>query len=174
MDIGSISSVKNLYQYQTVGNSASRPTKDGAGIAGTVDTAEISPEGRAAYLKKKAEESPEYRNMIAKLSGIQKEVLAHEQAHMAAGGSVAGAASYSYTEGPDGKQYITGGEVPISMPQTGDKEQMLHDLEQAKKAALAPAKPSGQDLSVAAEAGAQISKLRSEMAAEKIKEAKGE
>lgn len=134
------------------------------------DTAEISLAAMTAYLKKKTEESPEYRNAIRELSNIEDKVLAHEQAHMNVGGALAGSASYSYSVGPDGRRYITGGEVPISMPNAGDKEQMLADLEQVKKAALAPAEPSGQDLSVAAEASAKATKLRSELAAERMKE----
>lgn len=173
----SISSVKSLQQYLATEGSLSaaktEPSKSTSTDQAAIrdhDTAEISRAGMAAYLKKKEEESPEYRNAIIELSRIEDEVLAHEQAHMSAGGDVAGSATYSYSVGPDGKRYITGGEVPISMPSSGDKEQMLSKLEQVKKAALAPAEPSGQDRSVAAEADAQAAKLRSEIAAEKRKE----
>lgn len=174
MDISSMTAVTSLHQYQTAEKPASRLNKHGTGLADPVDTAEISREGMEAYLTKKAEESPEYRNMLSELTNVQKEVLAHEQAHMAAGGSLAGAASYSYTVGPDGKRYITGGEVPIAVPETDDLEQMLVYLDQARKAALAPAKPSGQDLAVAADASAQKTRIQGEMAAEKIKEAQEE
>lgn len=147
-----------------------KSTGDGQAVYQGPDTVQISQAGMAAYLKKKAEESPEYKNAIRELSSIEDKVLAHEQAHMNVGGDLAGSASYSYSVGPDGKRYITGGEVPISMPNSGDKEKMLADLEQVKKAALAPAEPSSQDLSVAAEASAQAIKIRGELASEKIKE----
>ena len=42
---------------------------------------------------------------IAKLSQRDQEVRAHEQAHAAVGGRYAGAPSFTYTSGPDGKRY---------------------------------------------------------------------
>jgi hypothetical protein len=172
MGVGSISSVRSssLQQYQASGGTASdRSAKSDitqqAGQAG--DTVEISQAGMTAYQnqKKKLEESPAYRNAINELTATQKKVIAHEMAHMAKGGDIAGAASYSYSTGPDGRRYITGGEVPLSIPTTDDKEQMLKELEKVRNAALAPAEPSGQDLKVASEASAQIQKLRGELAA---------
>lgn len=174
MDVTNIASLSRLQQYQTLGGPDSRqyagqsPTANAKQMKNEqTDQVEISPEGMAAYKKKQAEESPEYRTAILELATIEKKVLAHEQAHMSAGGDLAGSASYSYTVGPDGKRYISGGEVPISMPASDDKEQMLKDLEQVKKAALAPAEPSSQDQKVAAEASAKQMKLRGEIAAEK-------
>lgn len=166
MDVGSISPVGSQRLGHAVSTNEPRPKAAQTSTPMPTDTAEISPEAKA-YQNKKTEESPQYKNLVAQLSRTQNEVLAHEQAHMAAGGSFAGAASYSYTVGPDGKRYITGGEVPISMPSSDDKERMLKQLEQVKKAALAPAEPSSQDLSVAAQAGAEAMKLKGEIAAEK-------
>lgn len=181
-------SVSSLQQYRALEGGTSKQSAV-ADIKGTqnqpVDTVEISESGRAAYAehaklaseepqnnlaeqeqqqKKKIEETPEYKNAINELNTIQTEVRAHEMAHMAAGGDIAGSATYSYTTGPDGKRYITGGEVPLSIPTTNDKEQKLKDLAQVKKAALAPAEPSSQDLSVAAEASSQMMTLKSEIA----------
>ncbi len=171
------SSLYSLQQYHAMGGAQSAPKIErsksadyGQEISRETDTAEISQAGMAAYLKKKTEESPEYRSAIRELNSIEDKVLAHEQAHMSVGGDLAGSASYSYTVGPDGRRYIIGGEVPISSPDSSDKEQMLKDLEQVEKAALAPAEPSSQDLSVAADASAKATKICSELAAEKIKE----
>lgn len=50
---------------------------------------------------------------VARLRQRDAAVRRHEQAHAAAGGPHAGAPSYEYTQGPDGRQYATGGEVPI-------------------------------------------------------------
>lgn len=111
---------------------------------------------------------------VSQLVIIEKKVIAHEQAHKSVGGEFTGAMSYSYTNGPDGKRYITGGEVSISIPSTDDKAQMIRMLERVKNAALAPADPSGQDLKVAASASAKQMAVRADLAKEKTDEnAKG-
>ena len=92
---------------------------------------------------------------IRELKQIEREVISHEAAHQAAGGSFAGAVSYTYTRGPDGHAYITGGEVPIHVPPSSDPEQTVRDMEQVQRAALAPASPSGQDRAAAAAARAR-------------------
>ena len=83
-----------------------------------------------------------------------REVRAHEQAHVIAGGSlVRGAASFGYTKGPDGKLYATSGEVSIdTSPVQDDPEATIRKMIHVEKAALAPAQPSGQDRAVAANA----------------------
>lgn len=106
----------------------------------------------------------EQDKVVEKLKRTEREVIAHEAAHQAAGGRFAGAVSYSYTRGPDGKSYITGGEVPIRVPSSNDPEQMLSDMAQVQRAALAPGNPSGQDLSVAAQAAATAARARGELA----------
>ena len=51
---------------------------------------------------------------VQELKTRDREVRAHEAAHLAAAGSLAiGGASYSYQRGPDGVQYAVGGEVSI-------------------------------------------------------------
>jgi hypothetical protein len=117
--------------------------------------------GRKDSLSKQIEES----KIIGQLKQTEREVIAHEAAHMAAGGQFAGSASYTYTEGPDGKKYITGGEVPISVPTGSDPEETARNMEQVVRAALAPANPSGQDLSVAAQAAAAAAQARQQAAA---------
>lgn len=100
--------------------------------------------------EKKAELSDDDQTTIQRMKAIENQVIAHEQAHKSAGGSLAGSASYSYTTGPDGKRYISGGEVSISTPATDDKERKVKLLDRVKQAALAPAQPSPQDIRVAA------------------------
>lgn len=102
---------------------------------------------------------------VRKLKQIEQEVIAHEAAHQAAGGRFAGPVSYTYTQGPDGKRYITGGEVPIHVPASNDPEQTLRNMQQVQRAALAPGDPSGQDLSVAAQAAMAAAQARQELAA---------
>lgn len=97
----------------------------------------------------------EDRQHIRELSARDREVRSHEQAHQTAGGSLAGAASFTYERGPDGKSYAIGGEVPISVSSSGDPEQVRDNAQKVQQAALAPAQPSSQDRRVAA-AAAQI------------------
>lgn len=118
-----------------------------------------------------SEESDANQAAIQELKQIEQEVIAHEAAHQAAGGRFAGAVSYSYTEGPDGKRYITGGEVPIHVPASDDPEQTLRDMEQVQRAALAPGNPSAQDRSVAASAAAAAAQARQQLALAKREEA---
>tara|TARA_Y100000588_G_scaffold275624_1_gene291894 strand:- start:228 stop:827 length:600 start_codon:yes stop_codon:yes gene_type:complete len=118
-------------------------------------------------------EDSKVRAQVAELQQVEDKVIAHEQAHMAAGGEFTGGASYGYTVGPDGKRYITSGEVSISIPSGGNPESTLHALERVKAAALAPSDPSGQDQKVAASASAKMMSIRSEIAKQKASEAYG-
>ena len=99
----------------------------------------------------------------SRLKAIERDVIAHEAAHKSAGGPYAGAISYRYITGPDGKSYIVGGEVPISAPGGNTPEETLRIMEQVKKAALSPGAPSGQDMRVAAAASAASAKARAEI-----------
>ncbi len=97
------------------------------------------------------------KEMISKLEERNRDVLAHEGAHMTAGGAyIKGGASYTYQIGPDGKAYAIGGEVSIDMsPVPGNPRATITKMMAIRAAALSPNDPSGQDLSVAA-AAAQI------------------
>ena len=139
---------------QINGNSA-----DAGNTAGK-DSAANEKEGAAT------EDSPETRAAVAELKSIEREVIAHEAAHMAVGGRFAGGVSYSYTTGPDGKKYITGGEVPISTPAIDDPEEALRNAEQVMRAAMAPANPSSQDAAVAASAAQTAIQARAQLAAD--------
>jgi hypothetical protein len=90
-------------------------------------------------------------------------VRAHERAHAAAAGALAGAPSYQYERGPDGRSYAVSGEVQISMPvDSGDPQATIRTMERVKRAALAPQSPSDADRAVAAHAEAQITAARRE------------
>jgi hypothetical protein len=115
--------------------------------------------------------SDEDQRVISKLRARDREVRAHEQAHQAAGGQHAGSASYSYQSGPDGRQYAVGGEVPIDAGAVaGDPRATIEKMRQVKAAALAPAKPSGQDRKVAAMADATAAKAQAELNAQRGQE----
>ncbi|WP_291953279.1 putative metalloprotease CJM1_0395 family protein [Campylobacter sp.] len=89
---------------------------------------------------------------VRELEKIDREVRAHEAAHQAAGGALAGAASFGYTKGPDDKMYAIEGEVPIRMQKGNTPEETIANAMQVISAAMAPADPSPQDYKVAANA----------------------
>ncbi len=102
---------------------------------------------------------------IEKLAARDREVKAHEQAHLNAAGSYASSApSFTFQTGPDGKSYAIGGEVQIDTSTTpGDPEATLRKAEIIRRAALAPAQPSDQDRAVAQSASAMIVKAQIEL-----------
>ncbi len=109
--------------------------------------------------------SEEEKSQVDKLKARDREVKAHEAAHKAAGGAhVQGGASFSYQRGADGVNYAVGGEVSISTSAVpNDPEATLRKAETIRAAALAPAEPSSQDVSVAAQASQMAAQARSAM-----------
>ncbi len=98
--------------------------------------------------------SEEDARIIQQLQATDREVRAHEQAHKAAAGPYAvGGPTFQYTTGPDGKRYAVGGEVQIdTAPVPDNPEATIVKAQTIRRAALAPADPSGQDRQVAAAA----------------------
>lgn len=110
----------------------------------------------------------EEQREVEKLEARDREVRAHEQAHLAAAGGLAtSGAKYEYETGPDGKRYAVGGEVNITVNEGNTPEETIRNAQQARSAALAPAKPSAQDRKVAAEASAMIAEATRELMEEK-------
>lgn len=138
----------------------------------TTEAASEATQGETSRLKDPMDD-PDVRAEVMDLQTIEDKVIAHEQAHMAAGGEFTGGASYGYSMGPDGKRYITSGEVSISVPSTGEPEDLLHAMDRVRAAALAPADPSSQDQSVAARATSRMASLRTEIARQKAAEIYG-
>ncbi len=117
--------------------------------------------------------SAEEEAQVRALQQRDAEVRSHERAHKNAGGAITGPASFTYERGPDGKQYAVGGEVSISTGEAATPEATISKMETVVRAALAPASPSSQDLSVAsaarrviAEAQAEIQKERADKASQ--------
>lgn len=110
--------------------------------------------------------SDEEKKSVEKLKARDREVKAHEQAHIAAGGGhIRGGASYDYQTGPDGSQYAVGGNVDIDTSSvSGDPDATIQKMQSVRAAAMAPADPSGQDHSVAASASAAIANAMAEKA----------
>ncbi|HEB9327975.1 TPA: hypothetical protein RZK18_000732 [Campylobacter coli] len=114
---------------------------------------------------------------LRELQSIDRNVKAHEAAHQAAGGGLAGAASFSYTRGPDNQMYAVAGEVPIRMQEGRTPEETIANARQVAAAAMAPADPSPQDYKVAANAAkmefdarAEATKLKAQETKEKKEE----
>lgn len=104
------------------------------------------------------------QQVVRQLQSVDRDVRAHEAAHQAAGAGYTGGASFTYTRGPDGKQYATGGEVPVDSSSVPNNPQATIDkLQVVVRAALAPADPSSQDRSVAADAQARINEARQQL-----------
>ncbi len=114
-------------------------------------------------------DDPAKQQETAELAARDREVRMHEAAHQAAGGGLAGAASFSYETGPDGKRYAVGGEVSIDMGSERDPAATIAKMQRVRAAALAPADPSSQDMAVASQASqieaAARQQLREETAA---------
>ena len=139
---------------EPIGQTAEQP--ESAAVPNTDPQAE-GPDGLTA----------EERAIIAELTQTDRAVRAHEQAHLAAAGGLARGVSFSYTTGPDGKQYAVGGEVSIdTSPVSGDPQATIQKAQQVRAAASAPANPSGQDRAVAAQAAAIEAAARQELAAQ--------
>ncbi len=119
--------------------------------------------------------SGEERKVVTKLRKRDQEVRRHERAHMAAAGPYGGMPVYDLQKGPDGRLYAVGGEVSIDVKPLKDPAATIAKEEIVIRAALAPANPSAQDHSVAAQArqlkAEAISKLNREKEAEAEKAA---
>jgi hypothetical protein len=136
---------------------------------------ETSPKNESVP-KSEQELTLEQKQIVRELQQRDQEVRSHEQAHISAGGPhVHGGASYSYEDGPDGKQYATGGSVNIdTSPVPGNPEATLEKAQIVRKAALAPATPSAQDQKVASEATQMESEARQDITEDKNREEKTE
>lgn len=105
-------------------------------------------------------------SIVRQLRSRDREVRAHEGAHVAAGGAlVRGGPSYTFQTGPDGRSYAIGGEVQIDASAVaGDPAATLIKSGQIRAAALAPANPSSQDLRVASNASQLAARARVDIA----------
>lgn len=131
---------------------------------------EDSPE-RRQQAEQEQQQQAEQRE-VRELQTRDQEVRTHEQAHATVGGRYAGAPSYEYQQGPDGKRYAVGGEVQIDVaPIPGDPAATIQKMQQVKAAALAPAEPSAADRSVASAAQQRLIAAQAELIASKAPQA---
>lgn len=132
------------------------------------DKVSISDEAKQAAKAEDDEEtslelSEEEEKEVQTLKDRDQEVRIHEQAHAAVGGQYAGAPTYEYETGPDGRRYAVAGEVQIDVGEESTPEDTIEKMQIVKAAALAPAEPSTQDIKVAAEATQKEQQARAEL-----------
>ena len=116
------------------------------------------------------------QQVVMRLRQRDIQVRQHEMAHIAAGGQyVTGGPRYEYARGLDGKMYAVGGEVNIdASPVPGNPEATAEKARIIKRAALAPANPSPQDVKVAAQADNMLQKALHEKMQQQLAEMKEE
>lgn len=133
--------------------------------------ASTSTDTQAAAKPGPPELTPEQRRVIAELQQIDRTVRAHEQAHIQAGrGVVTSGPNYSYTYGPDGRQYAVAGEVGIDTSPEQKPEANIDKGVRIQAAALAPKDPSPQDYRVAAVGGQLQAQGQSDLARQRLDE----
>jgi len=113
--------------------------------------------------------TPDKQKIVQQLKARDREVRAHERAHKAAAGAFAkGGPTFSYQTGPDGKRYAVGGEVQIdASPVPGNPQATITKARTIRRAATAPADPSGQDRRVASAANRMEAQARRELSEER-------
>lgn len=105
--------------------------------------------------------------IVQQLKETDRKVRAHEQAHLSVGADlVRGGPTYSYQTGPDSKRYAVGGEVSIDTSPGATPEETIPKAQHIRATALAPADPSPQDHSVAAQASRMEGEARVALAVE--------
>jgi len=115
--------------------------------------------------------TPEEQRVVRQLEQTDREVRAHEQAHLSVGADlVRGSPSYSYQIGPDDKRYAVGGEVSIDTSPGKTPEETIPKAQHIRSTALAPADPSAQDFRVAAGASQMEIDARMELAQQRSEE----
>ncbi|MEJ5244629.1 MAG: putative metalloprotease CJM1_0395 family protein [Bacteroidota bacterium] len=157
--ISNISKSNNLYNVnEKVGanNTSQESHSNASGIN------QLKKESKDTFTKS-SELSEKEKQVVEELKRRDQEVRQHEQAHIAAGGSlVRGGANFNYQVGPDGKQYAIGGEVQIDVSPEDTPEATIRKMQQVQRAALAPGDPSPQDRAVAAMASRMEAQAASE------------
>lgn len=108
--------------------------------------------------------TPEQQRQVAALRATDRQVKAHEQAHMAAGAGLVRGSSFEYQSGPDNQRYAVAGEVSIDVAPGRTPDETIAKAQQIRAAALAPVDPSAQDRRVAAAAAQMEIQARADMA----------
>lgn len=144
-------------------------------LSGTLPTADRESTARRDTSEKTAPPqkqeplTPAEQRAVEALKAIDSTVRAHEQAHINAGrGVVTSGPNYTYTYGPDGKAYATGGEVGIDTSAEKEPEANIDKGVRIQAAALAPKDPSPQDYRVASIGSQLEARGREDLARERL------
>lgn len=163
----------------TSNTNTSRPTNTTNGnpssdeIPKDTEEAKDSTKSKESEVKTKQNELTDAeKKIVEQMKKRDNEVRIHENQHKSVGGQYAGSPSYTYERGPDGKQYITEGEVSISLSNESTAEKTIEKMRIVQNAALAPAEPSSADRKVAAEASRIEQIARQEINNRKLEENK--
>ncbi len=118
-------------------------------------------EKKEALKEHNSKESQALRSLQAR----DREVRAHEQAHLAVAGRYANSGvNLEYQRGADGQLYAVGGDVKIDISVVpGDPKATEQKAETIRRAALAPANPSPQDHKIASQAISIANEARAEL-----------
>ncbi|WP_299194439.1 putative metalloprotease CJM1_0395 family protein [uncultured Amphritea sp.] len=136
-----------------------RDASNDSSATGSQNTAPRNTEAQSQDLQSNEQQ------MLQELSARDREVRQHELSHAAAGGQYAGAPTFEYQRGPDGRLYAVGGEVSIdTSPVPNDPQATLEKATVILRAALVVAEPSPQDRAVAARAAAMAAEARADIA----------
>ncbi|VAW70373.1 SrpA-related protein [hydrothermal vent metagenome] len=153
---------------QNIQSSTPSPVVSSQRGAGAVRTSETS-----KAEEKKAQQAQKQQDdvVVRQLRARDREVRAHESAHVSAGGSlVRSGPSFTLQKGPDGRSYAIGGEVQLDVSEAKDPEATVIKSQRVRAAALAPAQPSAQDFKVAGSASQMAARARLDIAIERRSE----
>ena len=145
----------------------SNKTDSSASLAPSAKVADAPAKSASISASTTVQLSDEAKATVARLQALDRQVRAHEQAHLAASGGLAtSGASYTYQKGPDGVRYAVGGEVSIDVSPGSTPQETIARAITIRAAALAPADPSGPDRAIAAQASQMEQKARNELASQ--------
>jgi hypothetical protein len=160
---------KNIIPEVDQADATNTQTRDDAQTSAATQGSAVQGEAENG-LEATAEKAQEQQDqaVVEKLKARDREVRAHELAHASVGGQYAGAPSYEYQQGPDGRRYAVGGEVQIDIGKEASPEDTLQKMQQVIASAMAPQEPSAQDIRVANQARQIAAEARAEMNAERM------
>jgi hypothetical protein len=165
-----ISSSQQGFAYgnlRSTGTPTSKPSGPSSGSSGSSASSTSSTSSTNSTPGQTDPLTPQELQQIQQLKQIDRTVRAHEQAHLSVGADlVRGGPSFSYQTGPDNQRYAVGGEVSIDTSPARTPEDTIPKAQHIRAAALAPAEPSPQDQSVAAQASRMEGEARAELAAQ--------
>lgn len=99
-----------------------------------------------------SEMSPEAREALRELQGIDRAVRTEEKTHAGVAGAYGSTPEYTYVRGPDGRQYAVGGSVSVDTSSAVTPEQAERAAGAVAAAAASVNTPSSADFAAVAQA----------------------